>query len=132
MVNACLAFGWCWLTAGLLSGVGIGLFFHNDDWLGGYDHWSRRLVRLGHVAFFGTGMLNVLYALTARSAQGSDPWPDWPGGLLITGAVLMPLICFTAAWRRELRLLFAAPIVCLVGGVGATTVMVLRSVLSGG
>ena len=53
-----------WITAGLLSGVGMGLGFHNETWLGGYGSWRRRLMRLGHIAFFGTALLCIAFALT--------------------------------------------------------------------
>ena len=33
---------------GVVSGATIGLFFHREAFLGGYDTWRRRLVRLGH------------------------------------------------------------------------------------
>lgn len=30
----------------MLSGITLGLFFHNPQWLGGYGSWQRRMVRL--------------------------------------------------------------------------------------
>ena len=37
-------------------------------------------------------------------------------GLLVSGAVLMPTVCFLAAWRKPFRHLFALPVSCLVAG----------------
>src|SRR5258706_550195 len=68
-----LAFGWGWILLGVLSGALLGLHFHKEKFLGGYDAWPRRMTRLGHIAFFGTGILNVLYALTTRSIGSTSP-----------------------------------------------------------
>ena len=40
------------MLAGVLSGMAMGLFFHQDGWLGGYGSFRRRLLRLGHIAFY--------------------------------------------------------------------------------
>ena len=50
-----LVIAWVAILVGLLSGTVIGQFFHREEWLGGYHSWRRRMVRLGHVAFLGTG-----------------------------------------------------------------------------
>ncbi|MGI8603357.1 MAG: hypothetical protein ACR2OZ_10195 [Verrucomicrobiales bacterium] len=59
-----LKFAWAGMLAGVLSGAFIGLFFHRDDWMGGYGSFRRRLTRLGHISFFGLGFINFLCALT--------------------------------------------------------------------
>jgi len=41
--------GWLGVLGGVLSGAVIGLFFHRDDWAGGYGSFSRRMLRLGHI-----------------------------------------------------------------------------------
>jgi hypothetical protein len=55
---------WLGLLAGVSSGAVMGLFFQREDWLGGYGSFPRRLIRLGHVSFFGLGLINALFALT--------------------------------------------------------------------
>ena len=60
MVN--LHAAWIGFFAGCLAGAIPGLFFHGSDWLGGYASWPRRMIRLGHVAFFGIGFLNLAFA----------------------------------------------------------------------
>jgi hypothetical protein len=47
-----LVAGWTGFIGGAVSGALIGLFFHKENWLGGYSSFPRRLVRLGHIAFF--------------------------------------------------------------------------------
>lgn len=106
---------WIAILLGLLVGVGIGLFFEDEGWLGGYASWQRRLLRLGHVALFGTGFLNLAFVLTARHL-GLDPWPLLPSVLFVVGAVTMPTVCFLAAWRRPFVRLFFIPVLSLIGG----------------
>ena len=57
--------GWVGMLAGVLTGAFIGLFFHQDGWMGGYSSYPRRLTRLGHISFFGLGFLNLIFAATA-------------------------------------------------------------------
>jgi len=100
--------GWVGMIAGAASGAIAGLFFHRDDWLGGYASFRRRMVRLGHISLFGLGILNVLYGLSAEddeaavSAVGSRA--------LLIGLATMPVVCFLAAWRRGWRHLFFVPV----------------------
>ncbi len=111
-----LLFAWCWMTLGLLSGAAQGIGFHHESWMGGYNSWRRRLTRLGHIAFLGTGMLNLALALTVDAVGMSEASARWPGVLLIVGAVSMPLVCYLAAWRMPLRNLFFVPVLSLTAG----------------
>ncbi len=56
--------GWLGMLGGVLSGAVIGLFFLKPDWMGGYGSQPRRLVRLGHISFFGIGLINLFFALS--------------------------------------------------------------------
>jgi hypothetical protein len=106
--------GWVFLLAGLLAGALIGMFFHGDDWLGGYGTWRRRMVRLAHVSLVGTGLLNLAFALSVRYLG----WEHAPGAaavLFLVGALSMPSVCLLAAWHKPLRHLFAIPVVSLIG-----------------
>jgi hypothetical protein len=103
--------GWTGMFLGLLAGASIGLFFHQESFAGGYASFRRRLMRLGHVAFFGLGILNVLYALTLDFMAVELRFPVLASSSLIAGAVLMPLVCFLSAWRRAFRHLFALPVI---------------------
>ena len=75
-----LAFAWLWIFAGFISGALLGLRFQNKDWMGGYTSFPRRLYRLGHISFFGLGLINLLFYFTFRSL-GPDssllPWAAW-------------------------------------------------------
>ena len=111
-----LWWAWAGVLAGLLSGAAMGLAFHNDAWLGGYGSWQRRMLRLGHISFFGIAFLNFAYANTAHIA-GAGPYATWVSHLLIAGAILMPTVCVLAAWHKPLRHLFPLPVVALLSAV---------------
>lgn len=113
-INAISA--WLCMAGGVLSGAAFGLFFHDARWLGGYASWQRRLVRLGHISFFGIGLLNLCYALTIHGLHWPAPPPAVSLALAAAG-VLMPATCFLAAWRISLRHLFALPVGCVLVGI---------------
>ncbi|HVU32894.1 MAG TPA: hypothetical protein VHE61_05630 [Opitutaceae bacterium] len=114
--------GWACFLAGALSGMLIGLRFHRPEWLGGYDSLPRRMVRLGHIAFFGLGLINILFAL-------SNPAGSPAGGvgsvLLLIGAATMPTNCFLSAWRGWFRHAFFIPAGATAGGILAMMVHLL-------
>ena len=113
MLEVNLYLGWIWITIGFISGAIIGLFFYAPDWLGGYGSWRRRMVRLGHISFLGTGLLNLAFAFTfATRASQAPPLASW---LFVSGALAMPLVCFLSAWRDGLRYLFPIPVASLIG-----------------
>ena len=120
MALANLYFAWGWFFLGLLTGAVQGLWFHHENWLGGYGSWPRRLTRLGHISFFGTGLLNLCFALTLLTLGLDGRVLGWASGLLIAGAAAMPVACYLAAWRAGLRKLFVLPVAGLVLGVGFT------------
>lgn len=109
--------GWAGFLAGIISGALIGMFFHRDDWMGGYDSYRRRMVRLGHISFFGLGILNVLFGLTLKSAHFPLHWLPWASWCMLAGACTMPLCCFLSAWRKPFRHLFFVPVSSLLSGV---------------
>ncbi len=113
-----LYFAWGWFLAGLLTGALQGLFFHDEQWLGGYGSWPRRMTRLGHIAFFGTGLLNLCFALTLFEVKIEGSVVRAASVLLIVGAVGMSSICYLAAWRKRMRHLFFIPVGSLLVGVG--------------
>src|SRR3954464_12591031 len=95
--------GWIGLLCGGVSGAIIGLFFHREDWMGGYDSYRRRLTRLGHISFFGLGFVNILFGLTIAMLQLSGPMIALASRCLLVGAVTMPLCCFLSAWQKPWR-----------------------------
>jgi hypothetical protein len=111
--------GWCLLLSGFLTGAAGGLFFHRDDFLGGYPSFRRRLFRLGHISQAALGMINVLYSLTAHAV--SPPALALAASLcFVTGGLSMPLVCFLAGWRQGFRHLFPVPVAALLLAVLCT------------
>jgi hypothetical protein len=108
-----LAVGWVAVLAGLVVGAAVGMFFHQDAWLGGYASWRRRMLRLVHISLVGTGLLNVAFALSV-DALDAGPAAKLASVLFVAGAVTMPLVCALAAWRSGLRHLFFVPVLSLV------------------
>jgi hypothetical protein len=106
-------FGWAAIFAGFVTGAAIGLYFHRDDFLGGYTSFRRRILRLGHISLPALGIINLLFALS--------PWPGLEGLdariasiAFVMGGTTMPLVCFLSAWKKSCRHLFFIPVVSLI------------------
>lgn len=115
------------MALGVLIGMTIGLWAHDDNWADGYPSYRRRMLRLSHIAAFALGIINVLYAFCGNLAALS------PAGLLtgstamILGGILMPVACLLASWKKPLRLFFPAPALLLLIAIGLMCVGVIRS-----
>lgn len=118
--------GWTGMIFGLASGAAIGLFFHEEAFAGGYGSFRRRMMRLGHVSFFGLGIINVIFALTLTTIGVVLRYPTVASISLIAAAVLMPLICFLTAWKKSFRHIFALPVAC----VAITLVLLLEGMVT--
>jgi hypothetical protein len=105
------------MLAGVLSGAVIGLFFHQETWMGGYTSYRRRLMRLGHIAFFGLGFVNLAFAATFDQLSLRGSWLAIASWTLIIAAASMPICCFLAAWRKPLRHLFPIPVLSITTGL---------------
>lgn len=130
-----LAFGWIWITAGFLSGAMLGMGFHKENFMGGYGSWERRLARLGHIAFFGTGFLNVLVGLSGlmlSEAQMNGGLWNAMSWSFVTGALAMPICCFIAARWIKAKSVFVVPVLGLTIGGVLMSVITLRALLEGG
>ncbi len=112
-----IGIGWIAMLLGALSGAVFGLFFHEEGWAGGYASFRRRMLRLGHISFFGIGFLNLLFGLSLQTMA----LPAWHTGVASAGfavaVVAMPLCCFLTAWRKPLRQLFPIPVLAVLAGI---------------
>jgi len=130
-----LAFGWIWITMGFFSGAALGMGFHKEHFMGGYGSWERRLARLGHIAFFGTGMLNVFVGLSGQMiSQGqisSGMWQAMSYSFII-GALAMPMCCFIAARWMKAKMIFALPVISLTAGGVLMSLITLAAIFEGG
>lgn len=118
-LHLALIAGWSILLIGFAGGAALGLGFHRSDFLGGYDSWPRRLLRLGHIACAGTGLLCLAYAATAQASGGGSWLAAWA---LAAGAATMPSVCLAAALWKPARHAFPLPVVCLA--TGAATALI--------
>jgi hypothetical protein len=118
-VTAGLVSGWASIGGGVVSGVWMGMSFHRRSWLGGYTALRRRLVRLAHIACFGIGMLNLLFALTVGALGLESPVLRVATLCFPVAAVAMPVACLCAAWRPRYRPLFAIPVTALIAAIAA-------------
>jgi hypothetical protein len=122
-----LIVAWLWILLGFLSGCGLGLGFHRENWLGGYSSFKRRLYRLGHISLFALGAVNLFfYITTAHVTATGMTWIVASRGF-IAGAILMPICCLIMAHWPRARLLFGLPVLSLVVAAIATLTGVLRS-----
>jgi hypothetical protein len=109
---------WIGILLGSTLGAAQGLFFHREDWLGGYGAWRRRMLRLGHIAFFGLALINLAFALTARALEIEEDHLWWPSRLFLVGAVGMPPLCYLSALWMSFRHLFFIPALSVIVGSG--------------
>lgn len=110
--------GWFGFLGGVLSGAVMGLMFHREGWMGGYGSRERRMVRLGHISFFGIGLINLFYALSLSPLGVSDRAAWMGSAALLVAMVSMPLNCFMCAWRPVFRHLFFIPVLAASLGIG--------------
>lgn len=103
--------GWTGMMFGLVSGALIGLKFHLEDFAGGYASFRRRMLRIGHLAFFGLGIINVLFALTLTSSGVVLSYPAVASTSLAAAVFVMPAVCFLTAWKKPFRHIFPLPVI---------------------
>jgi hypothetical protein len=117
-----LVIAWLWLLLGFVAGMVLGLFFHGENWLGGYGSFKRRMYRLGHISFFGLGAVNLLFCLTAQNFSLAGQLVSVASWAFIVGAISMPACCVVMAHFPKAHMIFAVPVVSLIAG-GILTLM---------
>lgn len=123
-----LRLAWIWIWLGFLSGLGLGMFFHRENWLGGYASHKRRLLRLGHISFFGLGFVNLGFYFTAQAKGITGMGLQIASWCLILGAISMPLCCLVMAYRPKSLFLFGVPVVSLLLAGAFTTLAIIQQV----
>jgi hypothetical protein len=117
-----LVIAWLWLLLGFVAGMVLGMFFHGENWLGGYANFRRRMYRLGHISFFGLGAVNLLFCLTVQNFSLAGQLVSVASWAFIVGAITMPVCCVVMAHFPKAHLIFAVPVVSLIAG-GILTLM---------
>ena len=121
-----LVIAWLWLLLGFVAGMALGMFFHGENWLGGYTSFKRRMYRLGHISFFGLGVVNLLFCLTAQTFSLAGPFVAVASWAFIAGAISMPLCCVVMAHFPKAHLIFAVPVISLIAGGVLTFMEVIK------
>ena len=116
MIIANLYAGWIGILIGCLVGAAKGLFFGEENWLGGYESWKRRMLRLGHISFFGIGFINLAFVMSAQTL-GIEKEVYLPSLLFLIGAAGMPLLCYLSAIKDTFRHLFFIPTLSVIIGL---------------
>lgn len=120
-----LLIAWLWILSGFVSGMVLGMFFHREDWLGGYSSFKRRMYRLAHISFFGLGAVNLFFWLTAKILPASSPLLPVASWAFVVGAITMPICCVVVAHFPKAHMLFAVPVFSLLIGGALTLVLVV-------
>jgi hypothetical protein len=121
-----LLLSWLWILLGFVSGMVIGMFFHRENWLGGYGSFKRRMYRLGHISFFGLGAVNLMFWLTVKALSISGPLVEVASWAFVVGAVTMPLCCLVMAHFPKAHMLFAVPVISLIVAGTLTLMEVIK------
>lgn len=104
-----IKFGWIWLFLGILLAMILGLYAFQSDWLGGYTSLTRRFIRLGHIAFIATALVNILYGLSIDTIKLPHRIKTIGSYSMIIAAVTMPTICILAAINQFFQTIFFIP-----------------------
>lgn len=124
MVNE--VFGWILVLVALLLGLYLGVKFQSEDWLGGYDAFPRRMLRLSHISLAALGALNILFAQTASRVSLDHFLMRVASVCFMAAAVLMPASCLWLAFRRKGFSIFVLPVGCLLTALILTIGGLLR------
>ena len=115
--NRCV--GWTSTVVGAATGLIMGLWSFDGPvsvpgWLGEYGDTSRRLARLGHIAWFGLGILNVLLARELPGLGLRRNAKRVASLAMNFGNVGLPLALFAAALYRPLKYLMPWPAISVL------------------
>jgi len=106
--------GWWCTVLGAVSGLILGLWSFDGPvpvpaGLGDYATTARRLARLGHIAFFGLGILNLLLASELAVSQLGHSARRLAAVAMNFGNVCLPVTLFSAAAYAPLKYLLPLP-----------------------
>ena len=121
-----LLLGWLWILLSFGTGMILGLFFHRENWLGGYTSLKRRMYRLGHISLAALGALNLLFYFTVLRTPMAGPLTGFSSWMFVVGTISMPVCCLVMANYPAAHLIFAIPVVSLLAAAVSTLLEVIK------
>lgn len=123
--------GWVSLVVGAVTGLIMGLWSFDGpvsvpQVVGDYDALSRRLIRLGHIACFGLGILNILIARELPQAALADNTKKLASRAMNFGNIFLPTTLFAGATIRPAKYLMSFPAVAITVALIITAYGLLR------
>ncbi|MES9857427.1 MAG: hypothetical protein ABW166_12590 [Sedimenticola sp.] len=117
--EACRLFAWVSFVLGVVTGLVLGLWsfdgpFPTPDFLGDYDSLSRRMTRLGHIAYFGLGFLTLLLSWELSKLILDAREKMLAARMMILGNMFLPLTLFAASIYHPLKYLMPIPALCVL------------------
>jgi hypothetical protein len=114
--------GWSSAALGAATGLILGLWSFDGPvavpaWLGDYSETSRRLARLGHIAWFGLGILNLILARQLPELALSLKAKRIASMAMNFGNIFLPLTLFAAAIHRPLKYLMPWPALAVLAAL---------------
>ncbi len=106
--------GWTSAAVGAITGLIMGLWSFDGPLgvpasLGEYEDTARRLARLGHIAFFGLGILNLLLARELPESSLGLREKKIASFAMNFGNIFLPLTLFAAAFYHPLKYTMPLP-----------------------
>ena len=113
------------MAVGVGTGLLMGMWSFDGpmpvpEWLGAYGDVSRRLARLGHIAFLGLGIIDVLLARELPRLALSAAMRRTASVAMILGNALLPPALFAAAACRPCKFLLPVPAIAVFVAVVLT------------
>ena len=135
------AIGFTSLLLGVASGMIVGLWSFGGpvpvpEAIGDYADLPRRFLRLGHIAFFGLGLINLAIAGHWRRLELGRPAVRRALWFMNLGNLGLPPLLLAAAWQPVLLYLMPAPVICVFAAlalcvIGAWRACVAASFVTG-
>ena len=110
--------GWTSLALGALTGLVMGMWsfdgpVNTPHLLGDYADTARRLARLGHIAFFGLGFINLFLARELVLLRQEARTARLTCLAMNLGNIFLPLTLFLAAVYHPAKYLLVIPAACV-------------------
>jgi len=126
------AIGFTSLLLGVASGMIIGLWSFGGplpvpEGIGGYGDLARRFLRLGHIAFFGLGLINLAIAGHCGRLNFSPTARQRALTLINLGNVGLPPLLLAAAGQPFLLYLMPVPVLCVFAALTLTVAAAWRN-----